>query len=172
MVYKHFGKDILKTILGEKDSDFSSSISEATVNVFFNKLYKDFMEHIDAIDNGISVSSTGGDPRYHISTSLSSRVGQYNPAWNAVDQSPEVQNEQFGKAMMLTCSEFLSHAENMMTSWWPARSIVQEAIDSRFQVSPSGNIVIFSQCCPWKDHLFELEKEVSSSVSVYWIKLV
>lgn len=52
LVYQHFGREILKEILTidnllPKD-DF--------VEICFHKLYKGFIEHIDAIDNGISVS--------------------------------------------------------------------------------------------------------------------
>ena len=59
-----------------------------------------------------------------MSTTLSSRVGSLNPAWNQ-EQTPEIMNEKFKDAMTLTCSEFVSHAQSLASSWWPARSIVQ-----------------------------------------------
>jgi Uncharacterised protein family (UPF0160) len=62
--------------------------------------------------------------RYHVSTTLSSRVGALNPGWNE-EQTPEIMNERFKEAMALTCSEFVSHAQSLSQSWWPARSIVQ-----------------------------------------------
>jgi len=79
LVYKHFGHAIIRHCLQTED--------EAFVNICYHKLYKGFMEHIDAIDNGISIAD--GAPRYHISTSLSSRVGTLNPAWNE-EQTSEI----------------------------------------------------------------------------------
>ena len=38
------------------------------------------MEEIDAIDNG--VDQYDGEPRYKVTTNLSSRVGHLNPKWN------------------------------------------------------------------------------------------
>ena len=43
-------------------------------------MYDNFVEEIDAIDNG--VNQFDGESRYKISTNLSARVGQLNPKWN------------------------------------------------------------------------------------------
>ena len=161
LVYKHFGKEILKEIISSDDGIIPS---DEFVNTCYHKLYKDFMEHIDAIDNGISISDS--TPRYHISSTLSSRVGMLNPSWNEV-QTPDIINERFSNAMQLTCSEFLLHAHQLVKSWWPARSIVQSALDSRLSIHPSGKIIVLDQACPWKDHLFELESEYKAEPVLY-----
>eukprot|EP00601_Ochromonadales_sp_CCMP2298_P004820 CAMPEP_0173174840 /NCGR_PEP_ID=MMETSP1141-20130122/3566_1 /TAXON_ID=483371 /ORGANISM="non described non described, Strain CCMP2298" /LENGTH=351 /DNA_ID=CAMNT_0014096989 /DNA_START=50 /DNA_END=1105 /DNA_ORIENTATION=- len=154
LVYRHFGKEILQELL--KAGSFEGvDATRELVDVCYIKLYKDFMEHIDAIDNGVSIADT--EPRYHVSTTLSARVGQFNPEWNE-PQTPDVQNEQFAKALLLTGSEFLQRAEGLFKSWWPARTIVQQALEQSRSLSADGKIVIFSQACPWKDHLFELEE--------------
>jgi uncharacterized UPF0160 family protein len=147
LIYKHYGRDIIREILGGKAED-------AFVDVCYEKLYKGFMEHIDAIDNGVSIAD-GVPLKYHVSTSLSSRVGALNPSWNE-EQSPEIFNAKFIEAMTLTCTEFVSATKALAEQWWPARSIVQNALDSRFDVHSSGSIIVLSQACPWKDHLFEL----------------
>jgi len=152
LVYKHFGKDILRHCLETQD--------EAFVGVIFDKLYTGFMEHIDAIDNGISISD--GTPRYHISTSLSARVGTLNPAWNEA-QTGDIQNEKFKEAMLLTGTEFVAAIKSLAQHWWPARSIVQEAMDSRLSIHASGQIILLSNACPWKDHLFEVESSLKLS---------
>lgn len=146
LVYKHFGRSILRHCLETTD--------EAFVDVCFHKLYKGFVEHVDAIDNGISIAD--GTPRYHISTSLSSRVGMLNPAWNE-QQTADVQNSQFIEAMALTGGEFVAHMLSLAKHWWPARSIVQTAMDSRLSLHASGQIILLDSACPWKDHLFEVE---------------
>ncbi|RKP05534.1 metal-dependent protein hydrolase, partial [Thamnocephalis sphaerospora] len=40
------------------------------------------------------------------------------------------------------------------------REIVATALSKRFEVDPSGAIIKFEQFCPWKEHLFDLEKEL------------
>lgn len=156
LVYKHFGKEILRTVI-ESSEQTTGPASDEFVNACYLKVYKDFMEHVDAIDNGVSVCPSG-EPKYHISTTLSNRVGQFNPAWNA-PQTSEIQNEKFGQALLLTGSEFLAQVQGLIESWWPARSLVQDALTSRFEVCAEGSVLVLSQACPWKDHLFELEKE-------------
>jgi uncharacterized UPF0160 family protein len=161
LVYKHYGREIIQTILFQLQSPYADDAG--FLDICYQRVYKDFIEHIDAIDNGISVSE--GPPRYRVSSTLSDRVGRLNPAWNEL-QSPELINERFQEAMMLTCTEFVGHVYELATSWWPARSIVQDALDKRFEVDPSGRILIFSQVAPWKDHLFELEDQVCGLVTI------
>jgi uncharacterized UPF0160 family protein len=175
-VYKHFGKEMIANLLKQSEGTDSTNTNSASaqqmIDSCYTKLYKGFMEHIDAIDNGVSICESG-EPLYHISTSLSARIGQFNPSWNQ-PQGNDIQNAQFAKALLVAGGELLSHAEEMFTSWWPARSIVQEALDGRFSTTTTssagevvpvpaadGKIIIFSQACPWKDHLFELEAQVS-----------
>jgi uncharacterized UPF0160 family protein len=44
--------------------------------------------------------------------------------------------------------------------WWPARDLVSKALESRFEVHPSGRIIVLETGgCPFKDHLYELEAE-------------
>jgi uncharacterized UPF0160 family protein len=156
LVYKHFGREILQNILQDQVS--AESLKDAAfIETFFQKVYKNFVEHVDAIDNGVTVAD--GELKYHVSTTLSSRVGQLNPEWNE-PQSVEITNERFIQAMVLTGSEFVSCVHGLARAWWPARSIVQSAIDNRFELDPSGRVIILSQACPWKDHLFELEELV------------
>ena len=47
-----------------------------------------------------------------------------------------------------------------LQSWLPARALVQEAIDGRHEVDPSGSIIKLPVAgCPWKEHLAQLEQE-------------
>ena len=59
--------------------------------------------------------------------------------------------------MSLTGEEFLASVERLARVWWPARSIVQQAVDTRKSLHASGAIVVLDSQCPWKDHLFEIE---------------
>ena len=60
---------------------------------------------------------------------------------------------------LLTRVEFSECVLYYGKSWLPARSIVEEGIENRFQVDPSGAIIKLAQFCPWKDHLWDIEQE-------------
>lgn len=167
LIYKHFGRAILASLIKDKCVPSSTDDSNVMLEICYLKLYRSFIEHIDAIDNGVP-SSASMDLKCHISTSLSTRVGQLNPRWNQ-PQNNDIWNEQFNKALTLTRSEFLANADEVLTSWYPARSIVQRAVEKRFGFVDSdgvpieaadGKIIILDQFCPWKDHLYELEQQV------------
>lgn len=52
------------------------------------QLYENFVEEVDAVDNGIS--QCDGEARYTVSTTLSARVAHLNPRWNSKSQDTEV----------------------------------------------------------------------------------
>ena len=163
LVYKHYGKEIIKEILKSCEN---VEVTTDFVDICYRKVYEGFMEHIDAIDNGISVSDEPA--KYHVSTTLSNRVGHLNPAWNEPN-TPEAFNNGFIQAMTLTGSEFITCVERLAQQWWPARSIVQKAVDQRFTHHSSGSILILDSQCPWKDHLFEIEKEQSLNADILYV---
>lgn len=74
-------------------------------------------------------------------------------------------------AMTLTGSEFLAAITSLSDSWWPARSLVADAValSARTAVHPSGQIMVLEHFCPWKDHLFELEGEMDARGSVLYV---
>ncbi|KAH7513670.1 hypothetical protein FEM48_Zijuj11G0005600 [Ziziphus jujuba var. spinosa] len=153
LVYKHFGKEIIAKELQVDEG-------HPDVHRLYLAVYKSFMEAIDAIDNGINQYDTDQPPRYVNNTHLSSRVGRLNLDWIDPDQSPEKENEAFQQAMALAGSEFLNSLRFHSKSWLPARSIVLECLSARWDIDPSGEIMVLTKFCPWKLHLFELEEEM------------
>jgi len=148
LVYCYFGKEIIAHLLAVKDDD-------KLVDKVYDKVYENFVEEIDAIDNGISTHD--GEGRYGISTNLSARVSHLGPNWNDDNQDFDVG---FYKAMDLTKTEFLDRVNYYGNVWWAARDIVNKSIQERFTVHKSGKLLEFAQGgVPWKEHLFELEKE-------------
>ena len=116
LVYKHFGKDIISHICSINNANSDTTIIDKhLIDTMYIRLYQGFIEHIDAIDNGISVSES--PPLYYVSTTLSNRVGQLNPAWNQ-PQSDEVYNDNFKLAMELTCTEFLTTLDGLLNTWY------------------------------------------------------
>lgn len=52
-------------------------------------MYENFVEEVDAVDNGIAQWDEG-EPRYALTTTLSARVARLNPTWNQPNQDTEV----------------------------------------------------------------------------------
>uniref|UniRef100_A0A4W5JWX6 Uncharacterized protein n=1 Tax=Hucho hucho TaxID=62062 RepID=A0A4W5JWX6_9TELE len=76
----------------------------------------------------------------------------------------------FHKALGMVGAEFLDRVDFYQNSWLPARVVVEGAVQMRKQVDPSGEVVVFSQGgCPWKEHLFSLEKELSVDTSIKFV---
>ncbi|XP_074308136.1 uncharacterized protein LOC141643013 [Silene latifolia] len=162
LVYKHFGMEIIS-------KELKLELTHPDVFRLFISVYRNFMEAIDAIDNGINQYDTDKPPRYVNNTSLSSRVGRLNLDWTDPDQSAEKENEAFEKAMSLAGDEFLDNVRSLAKSWLPARSIVVECLLARKDIDPSGEIMVLNRFCPWKLHLFELEEEMKSDPLVKYV---
>eukprot|EP00743_Colponemidia_sp_Colp-15_P002380 GILK01002579.1.p2 GENE.GILK01002579.1~~GILK01002579.1.p2 ORF type:complete len:341 (+),score=46.25 GILK01002579.1:2008-3030(+) len=145
LIYKYFGRTLIQHLLG---------CSEEHTNIVYKKVYRNFIESIDGIDNGISI--TESKTNYKITTDLSSRVGRMNPAWNESNPDPD---SAFRRAMEVTKAELLDQINSVGRIWLPARSIVEESLADRFSVHASGQVMELKQFCPWKDHLYELESE-------------
>jgi len=151
LVYLHYGRDIISGVLGQEKEKPDKDLIEKV----FDKVYANFVEEIDAIDNGIDTHD--GEPRYQTTTNLSSRVGFLRPSWNEPVQDFDAG---FYKAMDLVRPEFLDRVKFYAEVWWPARSLVAAAIEKRFDVHSCGRIIEFaSGGCPYKEHLYELEEE-------------
>ncbi|EJD50913.1 putative GAMM1 protein [Auricularia subglabra TFB-10046 SS5] len=150
LVYKHFGREIVANSL-------DAPLDDASLDLLYLKMYKGFIEAIDAIDNGVAQYDTTSPQRYSSSTDLSSRVGFLNPAWNEKVDSAGV-DALFEQASTLTGSEFASRLKHYTSSWLPARDIVRAAFELRHKAHASGRIVVFESYAPWKDHLYDVEK--------------
>ncbi|KAM9859876.1 MYG1 exonuclease [Aulostomus maculatus] len=158
LVYLHFGRRLLAQLTQLKQDD-------KQLEVLYDKLYESFVEEVDAVDNGISQYE--GEARYSVSTTLSARVGHFNPRWNSKSQDTE---EGFKKALVMVGEEFLDRLDFYKSSWFPARAIVEKAVNERHKVDPSGEVVMFSQGgCPWKEHMFALERELQIETPIKFV---
>lgn len=162
LVYKHYGKEIIA-------KELQLDQAHPHVHCLFLAVYKNFIEAIDAIDNGINQYNTDVSPKYIINTSLSSRVGRLNLEWTDPDQSAEKENEAFQRAMTLAGNELLESIHFHAKSWLPARSIVMECLAARAEIDSSGEIMVLWKSCPWKLHIFELEEEMKVVPSTKYV---
>lgn len=161
LVYVHFGRNVIAHLLNIESND-------DLIDAVYDKVYENFIQEIDGIDNGIGICE--GEQKYRITTHLSARIGNLNPSWNEPSNDALIL-QRFERAMQLAGEEFQDKVFYYAHSWWPAKQIVQNAIKSRFDIDESGEIVELSDRggVPWKEHLFQLEKEHSIYPSIKYV---
>jgi uncharacterized UPF0160 family protein len=123
LIYAHYGEAVIAQILEKKQDD-------EAVQQIYDKMYENFIEEIDAVDNGISLNDS--PMRYRVTTTLSARVSRLNPNWR--DSNPD-EMAGFQNALKLVGSEFLSRVHDYSSDWWESFAIVRAAVESRFEVS-------------------------------------
>ncbi|GLI62654.1 hypothetical protein VaNZ11_005327 [Volvox africanus] len=153
LVYKHFGRGVVAGLL-------SWPLDHPDLEKVYLEVYRNFIEAVDAVDNGVGQYDVppGTAPRYVNNTTLSARVGALNPRWNEPSDDATLY-ERFLKAVELTGAEFSSAVDWVARGWLPGRRPVVEALAERHNVHPSGKVMWLKECCPWKEHLYELERE-------------
>lgn len=168
LVYKHYGQDIVREIAKScyvNDSGEPIDVDEKDMQEIYEKVYRNFVEEIDGIDNGIEAFSEG-KRNYAVTTTLSARVSRFNPSWNEPSDD-DVRNDMFRKAMQLTQSEFVDKANGYFSSWLPARGIVVKTVTQC--IEENSKILIFDDYCPWKSHLFDTEKALSAEGQILYV---
>lgn len=125
----------------------SLPVSDPKIEILFPKIYADFVEAFDGIDNGISAQQ--GTPLYRSRTDISSRIGHLNPRWNE-ESNDQILDERFEKASKLAGEEFLERVDYTANAWLPARDIVLKAVQDRKNVHASGKILVYDSFAPWK----------------------
>ena len=155
LVYKHYGREILRTLRPEALRD------DADLEWVFTKIYEDFMEALDAVDNGIEIADA---TRYKEGSSLPARVHRLNAKWNEKPGGP-TEDERFERASALCGSDFEAVLEDVVDAMLPARALVLRALEGRFLVHGSGKVLKFeSGGCPWKTHLYDLERQLGAAL--------
>lgn len=153
LVYKYFGKEVIKNI---SKAEYEKDLTEAELDYIFEKVYNSLIREIDAIDNGVNQAD---DVVYNITTNLSSRIGTMNPPWNAPANAGFSPHAQFKKAMKICEEQFIHTLYGQVQILLPARQNVLEAWNSREAFHSSKEFLWFETTCPWKGHLYEIEKE-------------
>ncbi|KAG8527978.1 uncharacterized protein KY384_006894 [Bacidia gigantensis] len=162
LVYLHFGKPIIA-----QKSGFREDSEE--VGILWNKLYAEFVEALDANDNGIGVYDPqdvkGVEKRFNDGgVSLGSLVGDLNWAFEegevpSTEGAQQAEDQRFLGASQLMGTIFLRKLDYYTKAWLPARTQVRETHAARFEWDDQGRIMLFQQGCPWKDHLYTIEAE-------------
>ncbi|TPP63991.1 Metal-dependent protein hydrolase [Fasciola gigantica] len=156
LIYVHFGKRVI-SLMTNRDMD-----SDALQRIFV-KVYESFVLEIDGTDNGVPQSQSS--LKYHIRTGLATRIARLNPWWN--EERFTSDDHAFQKALLLVDREFSDTVSYFSQCWWPAREVVSRAMKSRASVDSSRTIIVLEQSCPWKSHLFDLEREERAETVAY-----
>lgn len=162
LIYKHFGREVVSEILKEEGIELPKDVEE----MIYLKTYKNLIEEVDGVDNGVDQWEVMKNQIYSVTTTLGSRVKKLNPAWNE-PQTDDMAMQRFEKAMELAGSVLVDRVVGFAKYWWPARVIVSEAYEQRKEVYESGEIMKLSQFCPWKAHLVDIEQEREEEVVKY-----
>lgn len=168
LVYKHFGKDVIKHILLAQASEElpETEITDDLLDTLFLKTYSNFVEAIDANDNGISVYDKTelesiSAPKYKdFAITLPAVVSRLNPRPAQVAaKGEEFVDAQFAKASELMGLAFVDQVLQLALSWYPAKQHVIKAFDpeTRKSLDPKGRILFFADQVNWKAHLEEVE---------------
>lgn len=95
---------------------------------------------------------------YKDPTNIAARVSRLNPSWTEESTPEDEIYKRFEKAVEITGAELVAAVENIANSYLPGRSITKSGFDARFDVDPSGKIIVLPQFCPYKSHLTDLEE--------------
>lgn len=172
LVYMHFGKGIISRSLPDTPAEDSDK-----VGLIWNKLYDNFVEALDAHDNGISVydpdvlKAAGIEKRFsNGGFTLGAMVGRFNGNWNDPVLSDPVaaqaeEDGRFEQASQRIGEEFDRALDYYTKAWLPARDVVETAYKARKVYDAEGRILVLKgQSAPWKDHLYTLEEEEGEGV--------
>ncbi|CAG0887854.1 unnamed protein product [Darwinula stevensoni] len=149
LIFHHFGCPIIKEILKDKYKSLEQEEFDKIVDRVFDQVYENFVNEIDAIDNGSKIC---GHPKYRIGTNITSRVSHLNPSW--VEEDPDA-DKCFCKAMEMVKEEFIDRVRYYGEVWWPAREKVSTALKASTD-KKNQDILELEKPLPWKDHLLEL----------------
>lgn len=151
LIYKHFGKDIIQEVL--------KLTNASDLELLYLKMYKEFVEAIDANDNGINNYPSDAEKKFNDKNlGLPAMISHLNPRWNT-DPVDKDYDEAFLKASELMGLAFMNLLQGYGESWLPAREIVETAFKKRFELDESGEVIVLDRFCPWKEHLYAIEKD-------------
>lgn len=162
LVYVVFGHEFIMTKLGyDQKYEELEGEEKKKIDAIYEKAYIEFMEEVDAIDNGVEIAS--GDNityNYHINSGIANRVGRLNPI--QTEASDEMRLKQFYKAMELVGSELEEGIKFLGSVWWPKRQQFREFVIKRKEFDPSGQIVHLASdhMLGWKSAIYDLEEEL------------
>lgn len=149
LVYRDFGRDIIKKVLKSIDLEFD----EIDIEFLYKKMYYQMFMEVDAIDNGVKEFS-----KYSI-TSISPRISSLNPTQE--NASAENINENFRLAVSYFIDEFFKVLiHDLFSKWLYQRKLVYTNIKEYIDTNKKDRILEFDS---WvlDEHILETEEELN-----------
>ena len=149
LVYIHLGSEIIQNILKR-----NGRTSKRLTGKLYKKMYFNFVQEVDANDNGIDFTCTP----FSIHTGISARIHDLN---RCVKNLGRLKDECFMEAVHLIGNEF---EENLLIYYDEeeaierVKSYVRKAYETRFNIDESCHIVLLDQNCNFKVTLQDLER--------------
>jgi uncharacterized UPF0160 family protein len=182
LVYMHFGRGIISRRLACSTENGASSEDDETVGLIWRKIYENFIEALDAHDNGINVydpevvETAGLQKRFSDGGfTLGAMVGRLNQNWNDTTptdkaEAQKLEDQRFEQASKRIGDEFDRDLDYYTKAWLPARVLVTDAFHARLDYDSKGRIMVMKgQSAPWKDHLYNLEDQSSELGQVFYV---
>ncbi|OAA68719.1 upf0160 domain containing protein [Niveomyces insectorum RCEF 264] len=189
LVYLHFGRGIVERHVQQHQQEQQqqqeqqpeqqpkeADTNSADVDLLYTKLYANFIEALDAHDNGIdpydpaelaaAKEGAGIAKRYADGGfTLGAVVGRLNLNWNdPADPDQIAEDARFVQASARIGEEFDRELHYLVRAWLPARSLVRAAFAARRTYDDAGRVLVFrDQACPWKDHLYAEEEAAETA---------
>jgi uncharacterized UPF0160 family protein len=157
----------MMNIFREVIKTFYSNLTDDDLESAYHRLYDRFMESIDAVDTGVEPFQDA--PLYRDFTTLSRRIARMNRRWNEpfLEEGiteDEDSNRRFEKASNLAGREFLEMLTVIVESELSAETAVRNAVQNRFNVDSSGEIIRFEVGgLPWQSSLYSIEMQLGLS---------
>jgi uncharacterized UPF0160 family protein len=173
LVYLTFGKDIISVVTGVGKGS-------KDVEILYKQLYVKLIEAFDGNDNGVDLYDSAAlqaaslTPRYDVTgfslASVVRRMFQSKAPEEGLEPA-EVQKREdarFEKASKFVGEQFSMELHDLHAAWLPARAVVRQAFAQRYEVHPSGKILVLSGGgVPWSDHLYAAEEEEGKEKVLY-----
>ena len=164
LVYKHFGREIIRRAVeemiqtGAVPAYINDKITDEAVEGLYKDCYRGLFVTLDAIDNGVDRYPKDVKPKYeYYRTDLASRVGRLNPGWWE-DPSPSSFDQNFHKAMDLCREEFLNQLRSEIMGGIASYVIVEQAFLNGSKLD--GAVVVLEKPCYWKEPLYRVEESL------------
>lgn len=168
LIYKHFGREIISTVIS---LDEKIENEKAKIDFLYEKIYSDFIEAVDANDNGIDMYEDKDSLKARFKDrnfTIAGMISNLNPSWES-DATDNDFNRQFEIASKLIGDSFYNYLTYMGNSFLKAKQYVIDAFKNRFEVDKSGKILIFDRFIPWKEHLFNVEIENNAQGEILYV---
>lgn len=131
-------------------SKFFDTNNQKLIEKLWFKVYDEYIEQVDAHDNGIQVAN-------EMKFSISSKASMISNPSNA---SEEVIEQYFYFYLQKVICDLFEYLFKIKSKFLPEREIIEQAFADRLKHDESGKVLVLRKyCSSWKEHLFDIEKE-------------